>query len=70
MRNGGSSHSPGRPSKHGVAVRVDVVEELPRTGSGKVREAVLRALPVIAPGDGAERSTVGSTRRPGSRRGS
>ena len=35
-----------RLAKYKVPVHVDVVEQLPRTGSGKVRKAELRRLPV------------------------
>ncbi|KOX20541.1 AMP-dependent synthetase [Saccharothrix sp. NRRL B-16348] len=38
-----------RLAKYKVPVHVDVVERLPRTGSGKVRKADLRALPLPTP---------------------
>ncbi|MFD1050719.1 hypothetical protein ACFQ1S_36925 [Kibdelosporangium lantanae] len=31
-----------------VPVYVDVVESLPRTASGKIRKAVLRAIPTVS----------------------
>ncbi|ONI89961.1 hypothetical protein ALI22I_13640 [Saccharothrix sp. ALI-22-I] len=35
-----------RLAKYKVPVHIDVVEQLPRTGSGKVRKAELRKLPM------------------------